>query len=101
MKAKFIKIFNTFGVKNQLKKFNEETYELIEAINDYETCNDPLLKKDNREHVLEEICDCLVLINQFIEFYGFDEHIIDKIVDFKVNRTISRIETNYYDKKRK
>ena len=48
---KEIEIINHYGLKNQIRKFNEESYELIEA-----------LFENNKEHIAEEIADCLLLI---------------------------------------
>ena len=36
MKSDLLKIINNYGVRHQLKKLNEEVFELMEAIRDYE-----------------------------------------------------------------
>ena len=77
MEEKLLKIINHYGYRNQLKKLSEEVYELQEAINNY-MCYvyyppEEYLDKDYneylREHIAEEIADCMVLIEQFKNYY--------------------------------
>ena len=51
-----------------------------------------------KRHIAEEIADCLVLINQFIEYYKIDNNDVAKIMQEKTNRTLDRIESGYYEK---
>lgn len=91
-KNKLLDIIDTFGVKNQLKKFNEECYEFIEAVNDYrieETSN-------NLYHLTEEMADVLVLLKQFQIKYRITNDQLNSFIDSKINRTIRRIKENYY-----
>lgn len=78
---KLLKIFNYFGERNQLKKLNEETYELCEAI----------LSKDDKEHITEEVSDVLIMLGQIILAYDLDNNKINEIVDSKIERTLLRI----------
>ena len=94
MKKDFLKIIKHFGVKNQLRKFNEECFELEEAIIHMQTMDIGFIGK---EHITEEIADCLVMINQFIEYYKIDNNDVAKIMQEKTNRTLDRIESGYYD----
>ena len=73
-------IINHYGIKNQIKKFNEESYELIEA-----------LFEEDKEHITEEIADCLLLINQFKAYYGIEDKDIQKVYDYKIARQERRI----------
>lgn len=103
MKKDFLKIIEHFGIRNQMKKLNEECYELIEAIANYQdiepfTTEDTNFKAIFKNHVIEEIADCLVLINQFIEYYKIDNNDVAKIMQEKINRTLDRIESGYYEK---
>lgn len=103
MKKDFLKIIEHFGIRNQMKKLNEECYELIEAIANYQdiepfTIEDTNFKAIFKNHVIEEIADCLVLINQFIEYYKIDNNDVAKIMQEKTNRTLKRIESGYYEK---
>ena len=77
---KEIEIINHYGLKNQIKKFNEESYELIEA-----------LFEEDKEHITEEIADCLVLINQFKAYYEIKDKDIQKVYDYKIARQEGRI----------
>ena len=70
---KEIKIISHYGLKNQIRKFNEESYELIEA-----------LFEEDKEHITEEIADCLVLINQFKAYYEIKDKDIKKVYDYKI-----------------
>lgn len=82
------KILGHYGINNQLKKFNEETYELIEAIltfgvkNNYESLN----------HVIEEMGDVYVVLKQLQVYYGIPNSEIEDMMKFKVNRQLLRIE---------
>ena len=97
-----LKIINHFGLKNQLKKFNEECYELIEAIRDYDNALDSEYCKDFnklKKHIVEEIADVQVLLNQFKTLWGiYDDEIVD-VMEYKINRTLERIESGYYEVK--
>lgn len=97
------KIMDHFGINNQLRKFNEECFELIEAIIKSEY---PAIAKDKKpsflrdlekSYIEEEIADCMVLLNQFIRKYSIDTAKIQKLFEEKINRTIKRIEEGYYD----
>lgn len=103
MKKDLSKIIEHFGIRNQMKKLNEECYELIEAIGNYQDIEPFSTENTNfkaifKNHVIEEIADCLVLINQFIEYYEIDNNDVAKIMQEKTNRTLDRIESGYYEK---
>ena len=53
MEDKLLKIINNYGVLNQVRKFNEECYELTEAIFDYEYTE--ISDEKWKEHIAEEI----------------------------------------------
>lgn len=96
MKEDLLKIINFYGVNNQLRQFNEECFELIEAIINAE--NNRLIgivrkpSKTATEHIKEEIADCLVMLGQFIEYYGITREELMLIERYKVNRQLDRIE---------
>lgn len=77
---KEIEIINHYGYKHQIKKLAEEQYELIEA-----------LFEEKKEHITEEIADCLVLINQFKSYYGIKDEEIGEIYVYKIARQEGRI----------
>lgn len=79
---RYLKIINNYGVNAQLKKLNEELYEFEEAV----------LEKHDKEHITEEIADILVILQQFKEKYNIDLTEINKVMRYKVDRQIRRIE---------
>lgn len=85
MEEKLLKIINHYGFRNQLRKFNEETYELIEAMLDYK---EPFSSK---EHITEELADTMVLLEQFKLYYGITSEEITKIFWSKVDRQLERM----------
>ena len=94
-------IINHFGVRNQMKKCNEEMFEFLEAVDNYE---DGMLEIENphayigegelrilREHVVEEMGDVLLLLTQFIALYEIDKVELDNTMDYKLDRTLRYI----------
>lgn len=91
---KFLEIINHWGVRKQLKHFNSEVFELNEAILDYEndkSHNEELIQND-REHIIEELSDCLFMLTQFQIYYDISNADILRVVDFKLDRTLNKIE---------
>lgn len=100
----YLDIINHFGYRNQLKKLHEECFEFIEAVDNYEDLMS-LVKNPAphdidmlRDFVIEEMGDMLILLTQFIARYHITQNEIDKAMDFKLGRTLSRIEAKYYEK---
>lgn len=104
MKEDLLKIIKHYGVNAQQRQFNEEVFELQEAIHDCEyerTLKDLNLldtKYDNsdsdvakKEHIAEEIADVMVMLFQFNEYYDLDIYDISKIMDDKIKRQLERI----------
>lgn len=96
MKEDLLKIINNYGVIPQLKHFNSEVFELSEAIVRYEENSDwgmggENLTKYHKHHITEEIADCLVMINQFVEYYEIQESDIYMIMEQKIDRQLDRI----------
>lgn len=112
MREEYLKIFDTYGINNQQRKLAEETFELQEAILEYQNFIDysptdassievngdiftmPKYGKYLIEHILEEIADVMVLLEQFIEYYNIDRFDIAKIMEQKVKRTLERMEND-------
>ena len=105
MNEKLKKIIEHYGVANQLKYFQSEIFELNEAIikhnielenfdEDYDYNNALTLELLNCgiECIAEEIADCYVMLEQFRLYYGIDNLEIEKIMDYKINRQLERIE---------
>lgn len=97
MKSDLLKIISHYGVNNQLRKFNEETFELEEAIITHELKRSveyeiPLTEIiGTKEHITEEIADCLVMLNQFVEYYEIQESDIYMIMEQKIDRQLDRM----------
>ena len=85
MNDKLLKNINYYGVRTELRKLNEEVFELQEAILYREQPNDiarPIRDFNARlngkqspdiEHIAEEIADVQVLLNQFKLYYGISD----------------------------
>ena len=86
MKEDLLKIINTYGIDNQLKYIHTEYYELDEAILNYIT------RDEDREHIAEELSDCFVMLKQFQYYYGIEDKDIEKIMKYKIDRQLKRIE---------
>lgn len=86
MKESLLKIINTYGLKHQLKYIHSEYYELDEVILNYITGN------EDREHIAEELSDCFVMLKQFQYYYGIEDKDIERIMKYKIDRQLRRIE---------
>lgn len=89
-KENFKKIFNYFGYENQRRKLNEEVQELNDAILLYEKGIGDI------ENVIEEISDIKNVLESFKAKYDITENEIRKNRQYKVDRTIDRINSGYY-----
>jgi len=78
----YLKIINHYGVNNQLKKLNEEIYELTEAI----------LENHANTHIVEEFADVLVLLEQIRQKYNIDIENVTNCMKYKVKRQLQRVE---------
>ena len=104
MEKDLLKIIEHFGINNQQRKLQEEVFELQEAITQREY---PALSRDKKptelklfekEHIAEEIADICVILRQFMECYDItQDEITEKMVE-KIERTLERIESGYYEK---
>lgn len=105
---KYMFIMNHFGPLKQAQKIEEESKEIIEAINEIEEMFDKgedyndedFFEQINakRVHVVEEMGDLLNVLSQFIFLYDIEKKELDSVMNFKVDRTIQRINEGYYDK---
>ena len=87
-----LKIINNYGVDNQLKKLNEEVFEFIEAIMQYEFYKYGGDIDKLKEHVIEEYGDVLFVLNQFRCYYKISNSDIRKVQQFKGERQLKRME---------
>lgn len=95
MKDDLLKIISFYGVIPQLKYFQSEVFELVEAVINrelhwnYDTEIQDIKPLD--KHIAEEIADCMVMLKQFQYYYGItDEEIINNM-QFKIKRQLERI----------
>lgn len=102
MQDKLVQIIEHFGIENQQRKLMEEVFELQSAItthemalsNEYEIPLNYIV--GTKEHITEELSDVLIILNQFVRYYGLDYKDIEKTINDKVDRTLKRIEEGYY-----
>ena len=98
MEEKLLKIINHYGVYNQQRQLNEEVFELQEAITIHELKQSveyeiPLTEiVGTKEHIIEEIADVQVMLDQFQFYYGIKDEEIWEMMKFKINRQLKRIE---------
>lgn len=102
----YLDIINHFGYRNQMKKLNEETYELLEAVDNYEDASMEFNNNEDyysmeemkvfRDHIVEEMGDVLILLTEFIGRYDIEKYELDKWMDYKLERTLDRIGSGYY-----
>lgn len=96
LEEKLLKIIRKYGLIHQLRKLQEEVFELNEAIiredeaeiNYYEG---RVYASDLENHIAEEIADVLVMLCQFKEYYHIDGNDILRIMNEKVDRQLDRI----------
>lgn len=109
MHKKIRYILNYFGIKNQLKKFNEEVFELNEtvirflnkgaieyAIENVSHIVAGLLNiepTDYKKNIKEELADVHLMLKQIQLHFNISEEELQKDIGYKVNRTINIIET--------
>lgn len=97
MKNKLLKIIRHYGIDNQLRKFSEENFELIEAMTNLNYAIDykpSELIGTEKDCIKYEIADNLVLLSQFILYYEINLDDIEKIFKYKVERQLKRMEEN-------
>lgn len=93
------RIANHFGTRNQLEKAVEECGELAEAIHDYlngiDLEADPVDSARDREHVIEEMADVLILIEELAYLLSARPELW-KMRGYKIERTLKRMKDGYY-----
>lgn len=99
MEEDLLKIVSHYGINNQLRKFNEECFELIEAIITYQKLYDESCRSgvsvskfaEEREHIIEEMGDVTVILGELKKYYCITDEDLEKIRKFKVARQLERI----------
>jgi len=77
------KIIDHYGLSHQLRKLQEEVWELNEAI----------LSNMPQERVTEELADCFVVLNQIRVYVTTDDLLLQSYIREKVQRTLNRMES--------
>jgi NTP pyrophosphatase (non-canonical NTP hydrolase) len=82
-----MEVITHFGLSNQLKKLNEEVFELIEAI------HFDMGDEESLDHIKEEYADVSLVLNQIKEYFeiGYAEDVLPRMT-YKLDRTLKRIE---------
>lgn len=98
MKDKLLQIISFYEIDNQKRKFLEESGELLEAITIHELNKSveyevPLTEIiGTKEHIAEELSDCFVMLKQFQYYYEIPDEEIERIMKYKIDRQLKRIE---------
>lgn len=100
MKDKLEKIAEYYGALVQVVQAIQELSELIHVLtvtinadNCVEFyCSKKDFVKANREHLIEEIADSQVMINQCLYIFRISDHEIEKCMKAKISRQLQRIE---------
>lgn len=96
MKDKLLKIINHYSIREQLKYIHSEYFELDEAIMDYwwneELFSDEVTETEHKEHIAEEIADIMVMLKQFQYYYDITDKEMEKIMNYKIDRQLDRID---------
>lgn len=99
---RYLDIIEHFGVRNQMKKLNEELFEFLEAVDNYEDGKtfdyDYSTLVTLRDLMIDELGDVLLLLTQFIAKYEITKAELDIHMDKKLERTEQRIKEGYYKK---
>lgn len=91
MDKKCLEIINHYGPKHQQRKLAEENFELQEAITLVEEREQDYICDVHEDMLLDEIADNLILISQFVQYYGLDTNKINKRIDKKLDRQLKRM----------
>ena len=83
-----------FGIETELTKLSEEIGELLnECYSNYYTGK-------NKDNIEDELADVYVLLNQIKLYFNVDTLRVGQIVDQKIDRTVTRINSGWYEKHR-
>ena len=96
MENNLLQIIQHYKINNQQRKFVEECFELMEAITqrEYQAKDKKSyeLVEFEKAHIIEEIADIEVMLDQFKAYYDIGQEEIDKVKDYKIKRQLERIE---------
>lgn len=78
-------IANHYGKEHQVLIAIEEMSELTKELCKY------FRRFDRKKEIVEEVADAQIMLEQLIELFGIEGD-VDKMVDYKLNRQIRRME---------
>ena len=84
-------IIEHYGVQHQLGIYMEECAELIQAISKFNRAYDKPVDESLRKHIIEEIADVCVCIDQLQFILYIKDSEIEKVANDKVARQLRRI----------
>lgn len=90
LEEKYMKVFDYFGYENQRRKLNEEVQELNDEILLYEKGEGDI------KNVINEMGDVCNIIRGFMYAYDISQAELTSSMDDKMDRTVERIDNNYY-----
>ena len=89
-------IIQHYGVENQFGIHMEECAELIQAISkcnrEYKYYCSTDYMVDERDHLVEEIADVMICIEQLLEIFDIPEGYIEAVIRDKMDRQVRRME---------
>ena len=83
-------IANHYGREHQVLIAIEEMSELTKELCKY------FRRYDRKKEIIEEVADAQIMIEQLIELFGINNE-VDRMVDYKLNRQIRRMEQERSD----
>ena len=88
MREQLLTIFNRYGLKNQLKHFNGEVFELNEAIFNYDQDTSNMLRYNE---LVSEIADVTNMLCAIQYYYDISDSEVIDIMQHKIDRQLERI----------
>lgn len=85
-------VINKYGRDNQLGIATEELAELIQAISKIKRANNEKQYFTAKEHLIEEIADVIVCIDQIKTMFFITDAQITEMANFKIHRQMKRIQ---------
>lgn len=83
-------IANHYGRESQVLIAIEEMSELTKELCKY------FRRYDRKKEIIEEVADAQIMLEQIIELFGINNE-VDRMVDYKLNRQIRRMEQERSD----
>lgn len=83
-------IANHYGREHQVLIAIEEMSELTKELCKY------FRRYDRKKEIIEEVADAQIMLEQIIELFGINNE-VDRMVDYKLNRQIRRMEQERSD----